>query len=443
MSLTLLGKSVKCLVSYRNAINYLTTKTKVIELCNQLGARVAVCPDWNGRVMTSTSDGLDGNSFGLVNVYEIDRISLPAENSYSSSFLFCGGEDQLTLSPEGGPFSLYYAEPKIAHKNKSTIPIQFPNGYRESVFLVDTVPPAPEVRMRQSLQMTNIAGVRFDLDIVRTVKLLESKDVAAAFGRSVATTLEQTDVSYVGFMSSNSLLNRGVSHTKSSGLVSMRIRSMFNSSPNTIAVVPFQMGEKEILGPCVCTDFFGTAPHGRVRLFPQAALLRADSKYRCQVGVSRKRAMPFLGSIDFREGILTLQTFNMPEHPWESAYLCNDYCETSENTADFVRTREHYLEQLSNKKLQTVSGCAHCEEACFTGEVVRAYNHGPTLPGQPVSSFFYEFDTYSPAKELVRGESLTHSQCTLHINADNTTLSFLAEKILGVSYEKVFEKMIK
>lgn len=430
-------------MSYRNAINYLTTKTKVIELCNQLGARVAVCPDWNGRVMTSTCDGLDGSSFGLVNVHEIDSIISSLKTDGFPSFLFCGGEDQLTLSPETGPFSLYDAEPELEHKKQSGAPSRSSNGYHENVFLVDTVPPAPEVRMRQSLRLTNTVGTRFDLDIVRTVKLLESQDIAAMFGRSVAMTLEQTDVSYVGFVTMNSLLNHGANHAKSSGLVSMQIRSMFNSSSNTVAVIPFRSGDKDELGPNICTTFFGTSPHGRIRLFPQAALLRADSKYRCQVGVSRKRAIPFLGSIDFREGILTLQTFNMPEYPWQYDYPCNDYCEPIGNTADFVNIREHCSEPSVDQSQNVSSRCPRDDDACFTGEVVRAYNHGPMRPGQPVSSFFYEFDACSPAKELAHGESTTHSQYTLHINADNATLSFLAEKILGVSFEKVYEKMMK
>lgn len=436
-------------MSYRNGLFYLGSKTRVLELCNQFGGRVIVCPEWNGRVMTSTCDGLDGGSFGLINVKAIDS------EEVDDSFAFYGGEDQLTLSPEGGPFSLYYAT--IAGDKFSGPPelLAMPTGYREGAFSVDSLPQDPEVRMRRTLKMTNLAGMQFDLDLVRTVHLLAPREISGAFGDAVAVTLEQADVDYVAFSCSNTMINRGAAHSKLSGLVSLRLRSMFNSGQNTIAVIPYRRGSDEELGPAVCTDFFGSAPHGRIRMLPQAALLRADSKYRCQVGISRRRAMPCLGAIDFREGTLTLVTFELPRRPWEENYLCNAYCETVSNTtADFVNAREFYLSQtVLEENLGAVTPEEHAreealfevvdEETPYSGEVVRAYNHGPTIPGEEPTSRFFEFDIFSPARSLVKGESLTHRQYTLHISADNRTLAFLVRNTLGVEYEQVFEKMIR
>lgn len=236
-------------VSYRNGLFYLGSKTRVLELCNQFGGRVIVCPEWNGRVMTSTCDGLDGGSFGLINVKAIDS------EEVDDSFAFYGGEDQLTLSPEGGPFSLYYAT--IADDKFSGPPelLAMPTGYREGAFSVDSLPQDPEVRMRRALKMTNLAGMQFDLDLVRTVHLLAPREISGAFGDAVAVTLEQADVNYVAFSCSNTMINRGAAHSKLSGLISLRLRSMFNSGQNTIAVIPYRRGSDEELGPAVCTDF--------------------------------------------------------------------------------------------------------------------------------------------------------------------------------------------
>ena len=427
-------------MSYRNGLNYLGSKTRVIELCNQLGARLVVCPEWNGRVMTSSCDGLDGASFGLINVKEIDSAEI------DRSFGFYGGEDQFTLSPEGGPFSLYYATNPEA-KAITSDHIQLPVGFQEGPFKVDSLPHSPEVRMRRNLQMTNIAGAHFDLDIVRTVRLQESEDIRSVFGSAVTVSLEQTDVSYVAFATINAVINRGMPHSKLSGLVSVRIRSMFNSSQHTVAVVPFRPGKEEELGPPVCADFFGSAPHGRLRLLPQAALLRADSKYRCQIGVSRKRALPFVGSVDFREGILTLVAFDMPQPPWKHDYLSNAYCETVGNTvADFVNAREFYVAQADRADTKVESeksiSASEDEETPYSGEVVRAYNHGPAYPGEIVSGQFYEFDVFSSTRELNKGDSLVHHQYTIHINADNRTLAYIADKVLGIDYEQAYRKMM-
>jgi len=347
-------------LSYRTAVNYLASKTKVIELCNQFGGRVAVCPEWNGRIMTSSCGGLDSGSFGLINVQEIDA------KEYSNS----GGEDNLVIPscPEEGSYS------------------------------TDSVPPDPEVRMRRSIQITNSSDEKFSMNIIRTVILLETEDIIAVFGSSIEMVLQEADVSYVGFTTNNVLVNTENRrdenrHSKSGGTVSVCIKSMFNSGQDTIAVLPFREGSKEELGPSIITDYFGLAPHGRIRTLGNAALLRADGNFRCQAGVSRKRALPFTGSIDFREGILTLQTFNMMTGP-------------------------------------------------YSGEVITVYNHGPTLPEKQPAAFFYEFDFFSPVKELASGKSITHQQHTLHINANNKVLAFLAEQILGVNYSGTFTTML-
>ncbi len=442
-------------MSYRNAFSYLTSKTRVLELSNQFGGRVAVCPEWNGRVMTSTCDGLDGGSFGLVNVALIDAAEAAKDKT---SFNFYGGEDQLTLSPEGGPFNLYYAalpedvpEPSSEHFSTGyTVPV----GCTEGIFTVDSLPQSPEVRMRRSVQMTNLAGAQFDLDQVRTIRLMRSGEIADVFGDGVSVTLEQTDVDFVAYSSTNALVNCGTAHSKLSGLVSIRMRSMFNAGQNTIAVLPFRRGSQAQLGVPVCTDFFGSAPHGRVRRLPGTVLFRADSKFCCQVGLSRRRALPVLGAIDFREGTLTLVAFNMPKKPWKELYLSNAYCETASNTmADFVSAREFYLTQMTHEeharemteasplfeRLLELSP----EETPYTGEVVRVYNHGSTIPGEEPTSRFFEFDIFSPARELVKGESITHLQHTLHVRADNHTLEYLVKSTLNVEYDGIFDKMFR
>ena len=54
-------------MSYREVIKFLDRHTDVVELASDDGARVAVCPEWQGRVMTSSCGAGDGQSFGFVN----------------------------------------------------------------------------------------------------------------------------------------------------------------------------------------------------------------------------------------------------------------------------------------------------------------------------------------------------------------------------------------
>jgi hypothetical protein len=78
----------------------------------------------------------------------------------------------------------------------------------------------------------------------------------------------------------------------------------------------------------------------------------------------------------------------------------------------------------------------------YAGEVVRVCNRG-SLDGDDTLFRYCEFDVFSPAKSLQKGESIAHQQYTLHINADNQTLAFIAQEVLGVNYEQTFEKMLK
>jgi len=339
-------------MSYRDSLNYLGSKTRIIELCNQIGGRVVVCPDWNGRVMTSTCNGIDGNSFGFINVREIDAQHV---KEY-------GGESHLVLPLDDGPFE------------------------------VDSMPQTPSVRMRHSARKT------FEADIVRIVRLLDNHNIRLAFGSDVAVSLEQTDISYVGFVTVNSIINphHGEPFSLLNENVSMRLCGMFNSGQSSIAIIPFQSdGESHLETSVVNTDFFGSSPHGRLRILPQAALLRADGKYRCRIAIPGKRAVSSFGAIDFRDGLLTLIKFDL---------------------SDF-------------------------EDDSY--EPVWAYNHGPTEPGETDFARYYEFNVSFPIHERHHNEVLTRHQYTLHINADNRTLAYLIQKFLGVDYEKVYEKMMK
>lgn len=427
-------KDIWATVSYRNAINFLGTKTTVIELCNQFGGRVAVCPDWNGRVMTSTCNGLDGGSFGMIDVAAINACPVGQISPLS------GGEDQMSLSPQEGPFSLLAPVRLDDQKRGPLEPPELLSPYSDGIFIVDSVPPAPEIRMRRSISVANLAASRFDLDLVRTVRLLGTRDISSIFGDSVAVALEQMDVSCVGFVTTNSLANRGQNHDRSTGLISLMVRSMYNSGADTVAIIPFRKGPKEKLGPTACSDFFGAAPHGRIRTLPDAAILRADGKGRCQIGLSRRRAVSQCASIDFREGVLTLIAFDMPEKPWLHDYVSNDFVEVfNDDSIDFVSIRDYYSGKGGMP--WNIALASDDNDFLFSGEVLRAYNHGLIGTEKPLSGQYYGFEVFSPAYELAHGESLTHHQYTLHVNADNRTLEYLVENALGIRYEQIFDKM--
>ncbi|MGD9647907.1 MAG: DUF6786 family protein, partial [Pirellulales bacterium] len=149
--------------SYQDDVAFLKKHTAVVELTDDSGkARVAVCPAWQGRVMTSTCAGTSGPSFGWLNrsFIEAGKNDL-VFNNY-------GGEDRFWLSPEAGQFALFFqpgAEQKVA--NWFT-----PPGLNEGSFEPAT-PTEPGLLLKHQLKLTNASNTEIELKVERGIRRLE------------------------------------------------------------------------------------------------------------------------------------------------------------------------------------------------------------------------------------------------------------------------------
>jgi hypothetical protein len=386
-------------MSYGAAREFLAKHTKLIELTNSTGARVAVCPAWQGRVMTSTCNGMEGASFGFIN----DEFITAAEpNLHFNNF---GAEERLWLSPEGGQFSLWFAPGKPQNLDNWFTPPAF----NEGAWKVVSNSGEP-LRMATTMKFQNTSGTQFHLDVSRGVRLLGNSDLNRMLGESAARKIAAPGVKNVAYETDNRLTNRGDAMTREKGLVSVWILGMMNCGPQTVVIVPYKSGSEAELGPVVKSDYFGAVPAERLRTLPEAVLLRADGNYRSKIGISQRRARNVLGSIDFQNNVLTIVHFSMPADPTQELYMNNQW------------------------------GGPSAEP--YKGDVTNSYNDGPPAPGKKGLGPFYEIESLSPAKPLKTGESLSHQHCTIHIQADLATLADLAKEVLGVELEKVKAAML-
>jgi hypothetical protein len=386
-------------MSYREVRDFLARHTNVIELTDGEEARVAICPEWQGRVMTSTCAGEDGPSFGFVNREFIEAEKLdPRFNNY-------GGEDRMWLSPEGGPFSLWFkpgAEQTL--ENWYT-----PPALNEGSFRIKSKPRDPYYRLVKRMQLRNASATDFDFDVTRDVRLLNEQDLRELFGEAAAGIMTSSRAKMVGYETVNTIANRGAAMTKEKGLVSIWVLGMLNASPETVVVVPYKPGDAAELGPVVKSDYFGPIPPERLKILPEAVLFTADGKYRAKIGTSQRRARNVLGSIDFASGVLTLVQLTMPDDPAAHAYMNNMW---------EVPQAEPYV-----------------------GDVANSYNDGPPEPGKKGLGAFYEIESLSPAAALKPGQSCSHRHRTVHVQADSATLGKLAKDVLGVDLETVRQEM--
>ncbi len=386
-------------MSYGEVRDFLAKHTKLVELTAGVGARVAIAPAWQGRVMTSTCTGLEGPSFGFV-CY--DFISAGKSNLHFNNY---GGEDRMWLSPEGGQYSLWFKPGETQNlANWHTAPM-----LNNTPWAVTSAGDSSHARLEAAASLQNASGTKFRVHVTRDVRLLPAADAGRRFGDAAGQTLRAPGVKTVAYETVNQFTNRGAPMSKAKGLLAIWILGMLNAGPEAVTILPYKPGSEAELGPIVRSDYFGSVPPDRLKILPQAVLFRGDANFRSKLGISQRRAKNVLGAIDFQNGVLTLVTFSMPDDPTQHLYP---------NSAWQVPQKEPYR-----------------------GDVVNAYNDGPNDTGGQMGKFL-ELESVSPAKELATGESLSHRSTTLHVQADRDTLALLAREVLGVELDAVREQML-
>jgi len=277
-------------ILFKDDATFLKQHTQAAILSSEDGrAQVAVNPDLQGRVMTSTADGPDGLSFGWINR---DLLASGGNNPHMNAF---GGEDRFWLGPEGGQFSLFFKNGAAFTLENWFTPVPLNEGPFEILTQEPTV-----IHFRKSMHLVNYSNTAFDLEVNREVRLLDKTQV-----ENFAFTIPE-GVSWVAFQSDNRLTNMGTKPwVKESGLLSLWILGMFNPSPETTIIIPYIAGSESDLGPVVNDAYFGKVPADRLKVKEGVIFFSGDGRYRSKIGISPKRAKAFLGSYDAAHGVLT------------------------------------------------------------------------------------------------------------------------------------------
>ncbi len=375
--------------NYGQARDFLVSKTNVVELTGENGERVAICPQLQGRVMTSTTGDLEGPSFGWINRRFIEA------GQQDKHFNNYGGEDRFWLGPEGGPFSLWFAPGATQDLDNWITPPALNDGEFEIV----SGKQEPYYRLARRMKFGNTAGTQFDLEVSREIHLQKAHDFGALFGSDAQAALDSGDVRLVGFQTINTITNQGQAMSREKGLVSIWSLGQFPAGARTFVIVPYRTGNESKLGPIVNSDYFGRVPPDRLRVTSDAIWFLADGRFRSKIGVSQPRAKPIAGAIDLGNGVLTLVHFTMPDDPTNFSYVNNTWGRQAEP---------------------------------YRGDVANSYNDGPPEPGRPALGGFFEIESLSPAAQLPTGKSLSHTQTTFHVTGSSAALAQIAKAALGV-----------
>jgi hypothetical protein len=375
--------------TYGDAFNFLVAHTKVIQLTGENGERVAICPEYQGRVMTSTTNDLEGISHGWVNREFIER------GTNDKHFNNYGGEDRLWLGPEGGQFSLWFAPGAAQTLANWYTPV----ALNEGPFQVTSKDTDPHYRLSRRMRLQNASRTVFDLEVHREIHLQKIHHFGKLFGSAAENAVKEGKLKMVGFQTINTVTNLGPPMSRDKGLISVWSLGQFPAGAKTSIIVPYKEPDDVTLGPVVNSDYFGAVPAERLRVNSQAIWFVGDGKYRSKIGISQARAKPYAGSIDLENNVLTLVHYSMPDDATKYGYANNSWGQQKEP---------------------------------YQGDVFNSYNDGPPEPGKPAMGGFYELESLSPAAQLPTNKAIAHTQSTFHIEGDKSALAAVAKAALGV-----------
>jgi hypothetical protein len=370
--------------SYGYDKQFLDEHYNVLEL-QQGDSKLILVPEFQGRVMTSTCKGDEGFSFGWIN-YDLiaSKKQLPQFNPF-------GGEERFWIGPEGGQFSIYFEKGKSFDFENWQVPRAIDTEPFQVVTQTNNM-----AKFSKSMELVNYSGTILKLEVERTINLLTKDEIAAYLG------MKDKAVSMVAYQSNNSVRNCGEeAWKKETGLLSIWLLGMLIPSSEVTVIIPVKPGDDNQLGPQVNDDYFGKVSGDRLKLVKDVVFFKADGKSRGKIGIPPLRATRYMGSYDALNKALTIVECVLPD-----------------GVTDFVNS------------------AWELQEDPYGGDALNSYNDGPLEDGSQMGPF-YELESSSPALALNPQESYSHLQRTYHFIGEESELSAISEKLLGVSIVNV------
>mgnify|MGYP000046070029 FL=1 len=228
----------------------------------------------------------------------------------------------------------------------------------------------------------------------RTIELVDREGAEQTLGTEIPG-----DVKFVAYRTNNVITNRGdESWTRDSGMPSVWLLGMFNPTPTTTVFIPYN---RDFAGRIVNDEYFGKIPADRLIVEEGMIYFKIDGLWRSKLGLPAGSARDICGSYDSEKGVLTVVKYALPD-----------------GEVDYV------------------NGQWGPQDNPYGGDVINAYNDGPTDDGT-VMGPFYEIETSSPGAALAPGQSLAHEQYTMHFQGDEASIGAIVRAIFGVDLNRI------
>jgi len=362
---------------YGYDLQFLNKHTKIIELVSDK-SRIIISPEYQGRVMTSTSKGFNGLSNGWINYKHIEKSII---DEYANPY---GGEERIWLGPEAGEFSVFFTDKNYAEW-------KVPSAFDRESFNVDSTS-IRSIHLSKKFDLTNSAGTNFKGIIKRTISICDENDISKDLNLN-----NVNNINVVAYKSENIIKNTGKNEwDKTNGALSIWMLSMLPANDSTIVIIPIK---QNINGEV--RDYLQNLNKERLLSIDQNVLFKVDGKLKSKIGISPDLVKPIFASYNPSKSILTVIKFSLADA--SSEYVNSSF----EKEAD-----------------------------PYDGDVINVYNDGPE-EGDEQIGLLYELETSSPAAFLKPNQSITHSQNIYHIESDEKQMNLLLIQLFGISLSEV------
>lgn len=376
--------------SFGDDFLFLNKHTEIIRL-EKGRSMILIAPQFQGRVLTSTSDGMDGMSLGFINRKRI------ASEQMEPHIQAYGGEDRFWLGPQGGQYTIFFNPGDDFNFDNWFTPDPLDKEAFEVTKCTKT-----SVTLQKSMMVTNYNNATFQLDLIREISLLDAKKTC-----QILNIDDLKNVGFVGFESRNEVKNTGqVEWTNEKGLISIWILGMFPGGAEV--VIPFKM-DKNPKGKIVneyFTDIVGEIGDENLQVKEGVIFYSGDGDFIGKIGIEPENATNYFGSYDPDTEVLTVIHY-APLH----------------ETADYTNSQWEVQKEPYN------------------GDVINSYNDGNLERTARDAPTFYELESSSPALKLKPAESYVHYHRTFHFSGSRDKLNIIAKTTLGVSVDQILQQI--
>jgi len=354
-------------------------KIEGLEVLRNGNAMVAVSGPYQGRVFTSSSQGMDGRAYGYINQKVID-----AGNSSENMAALCG-ESRMWFGPQYGEYSIFFdpGDPQIDEYSQISPDLNH-KKFRQLERTANTLTYGNDMNIR------NAAGYVFELYAERKISLLGTSTIEQKLGVNLSD-----EISSVGFSAETTIRNIGNEQwKKENGLLGIWELGCMLTSPDNLVIIPMARNTDSI------TTYF-TPAEERIKIEDQVLYYKADARYMNKIGLLPRYCKNIMGSYSHTDKQLNIVTFTLADEP------------------DL-----RYVNSVPDNKDP------------YAGDIINIFN-GEVNVSMDYKWPFYEFESSSSAKELRPDEQLHHKQTTFHFEGSVEALNRISQKVLGVDLKRI------